>query len=144
MKGEAMSKIVVWMQMSLDGKTQGPGGEFDWPIVKDEKPMPKLVFSSTLRDAQWNTTVLDGVDQRVRDRRDAARGDLYLFGGSHIVGEFARQDLVDEYQVFVHPVALGGGAPLFPCPAERQGFSLRQSRLFDDTVIGLRYARARA
>jgi dihydrofolate reductase len=193
MKGEAMSKIVVWMQVSLDGKTQGPDGEFDWPVVKDElngyfvdqlrsagmflygrkvyemmayfwpsadqdpgsspnqvaysriwKPMPKLVFSSALRDAQWNTTVLDGVDQRVRDHRDAARGDLYLFGGSRIVGEFARQDLVDEYQVFVHPVALGGGSPLFPSPAERQGFSLRESRVFDDTVAGLRYARARA
>jgi|tagenome__1003787_1003787.scaffolds.fasta_scaffold20972666_3 dihydrofolate reductase len=188
-----MSKIVVWMQMSLDGKTQGPSGEFDWPVVRDElngyfvdqlrsagmflygrkvyemmayfwptadqdpgghpdqiayskiwKPMPKLVFSGTLRDAQWNTTVLDDVDQRVRDHRDAARGDLYLFGGSRIVGEFARQDLVDEYQVFVHPVALGGGAPLFPSPAQRQGFSLRESRVFDDTVVGLRYARARA
>jgi len=59
------------------------------------------------------------------------------------VGEFARQDLVDEYQVFVHPVALGGGSPLFPSPAKRQGFSLRESRVFDDTVVGLRYARAR-
>jgi hypothetical protein len=107
------------------------------------KPMPKLVFSSALRDAQWNTTVLDGVDQRVRDHRDAARGDLYLFGGSRIVGEFAAEP---GRRV---PGLRPPGRPRrriapVPQPAERQGFSLRESRVFDDTVAGLRYARARA
>ena len=187
-----MSKIVVWMQMSLDGKTRGPNGEFDWPIVKDElnsyfvdelrsagmflygrkiyemmahfwptadqdpdsspnqiayskiwKPMPKLVFSKTLQDVQWSTIVLDGIDQRVRDYRDASDGDLYLFGGSQTVAGFARQGLVDEYQIFIHPVVLGGGAPLFPSPADRQGFSLVDCRVFDKTVVGVRYSRKR-
>lgn len=37
--------------------------------------MPKLVFSKTLPGAQWNTIVFDGIDQRVRDYRDASDGD---------------------------------------------------------------------
>lgn len=188
---ESPNKVVVWMQMSLDGRTQGPNGEFDWPILGDElhthfvdtlrdagtflygrrvyeimaaywptadedpesthnqaeyskiwKPMPKLVFSRSLRTTAWNTTVLDEVE-RVRDHIPAADGDLYLFGGAEVVSEFASRDLIDEYQVFVHPVVLGGGTPLFPELAQRQGMSLVQARTFDDTVAGLRYARAR-
>lgn len=57
---------------------------------------------------------------------------------------FAPRDLIDEYQIFIHPVALGGGAPLFPSPADRQGFSLVESRVFDKTVVGVRYSRERA
>jgi len=31
-----MGRVVLWMQQSLDGFTQGPDGEFDWPIVTDD------------------------------------------------------------------------------------------------------------
>jgi hypothetical protein len=31
-----MRKLSLWMQVSLDGYTEGPNGEFDWPIVKEE------------------------------------------------------------------------------------------------------------
>jgi dihydrofolate reductase len=30
-----MRKLVLWMQLSLDGYTEGPNGEFDWPVVKE-------------------------------------------------------------------------------------------------------------
>jgi dihydrofolate reductase len=187
-----MGDIVVWMQSSLDGRTHGPHGEFDWPVVEEElntffveelrsaamflygrtvydmmagfwptadedpagranqiayakiwKPMPKLVFSTTLTDPAWSTTVLDAVDERVVRYRDAAEGTLYLFGGSRTVGEFARRDLVDEYQIFVHPVTLGAGAPLFSAP-DRQRFALVRSAVFDGAVVSLRYRRDRA
>lgn len=186
------NKIIVWMQVSLDGRTQGPNGEFDWPDVGPElnahfvdtlrdagmflygrkvfdmmagfwpiaedlpdstplqrgyskiwKPMPKLVFSRSLDTADWNSTVLGDIDDRIADHRTSANGDLYLFGGSEVVGEFARRDLIDEYQLFVHPVVLGGGAPLFPELQQRQDMSLIETKVFDGRVNGLRYARSR-
>jgi dihydrofolate reductase len=185
------NKIVVWMQMSLDGRVQGPNGEFDWPLIGDElhthfvdtlreagmflygrrvyemmagywptadrdprstpnqvayskiwKPMPKLVFSRSLSTAAWNATVVDDVE-RVRDHAAPAAGDLYLFGGAEVVSEFTRRDLVDEYRIFVHPVLLGGGTPLFASVPERHGMSLVGTRTFDGTVVGLHYARVR-
>jgi dihydrofolate reductase len=188
----SQNKIVVWMQSSLDGRTQGPNGEFDWPIVgpvlhahfvetladaglflygrrvfemmagywpiADElpdstpmqmayakiwKPMPKLVFSRSLEAADWNATVVREVDERVTDTVGAASGDAYLFGGAEVVSEFARRDLVDEYQLFVHPVVLGGGATLFPSLADRQDMTLVDSRTYDGRVVALRYARVR-
>jgi dihydrofolate reductase len=189
---ENAHKIIVWMQTSLDGRTAGPQGEFDWPVVGPElhahivdtlrgagmflygrrvfemmasfwpiadelpdstpmqseyariwRPMPKLVFSRTVEQAGWNAEVLDAVDDRLVERRDGAGGDLYLFGGAEVVAELARHDLVDEYQLFVHPIVLGGGTPLFPDLTERHDLALVGSRVFDDRVVGLRYARAR-
>lgn len=53
-------------------------------------------------------------------------------------------DLIDEYQIVVHPAVLGGGTPFFPPLAGRQAMTLIESRTFDGRVAGLRYARARA
>jgi dihydrofolate reductase len=186
-----MTKIVLWMQASLDGRAAGPNGEFDWPVVRDElqghfvdvlrgagmflygrrvyegmaaywptadtdpsssqlsvafanvwKPMPKAVFSCTLPSAEWNTTILRDVED-VRRLRESATGDLVLFGGSEVVASFVGRDLIDEFQIFVHPTVLGGGAPLFPGLAQRQGVRLIESRAYDSAVVGLRYARTR-
>jgi dihydrofolate reductase len=185
------SKIVVWMQSSLDGRTAGPHGEFDWPVIGDElhshfvdvlgdaglfcyghtiyqmmasywpiadelpgstantiayariwKPMPKLLFSRTAQRAEWNTTVTADLGE-IRSYAKEADGPAYVFGGAQIVNELARRDLVDEYQLFVHPVVLGGGTPLFPALADRQTFTLAAARTFDGTVTGLRYVRTR-
>lgn len=184
-------KIIVWMQVSLDGRASGPDGAFDWPVVGPElsgyfleglrdaglfvygaevyqgmaaywptadeqpgaadyqvefarvwRPMPKLVFSHTLETTEWNTTVSADVEA-IREFANQADGNTYVFGGPTIVGELIRRDLIDEHQVFVHPVVLGDGASLFPSLGERQQVRLAASRVFDDTVIGMRYVRAR-
>jgi dihydrofolate reductase len=106
------------------------------------KPMPKVVVSRTLTQADWNATVV-AEPARVRELADAADADAYVFGGSQTVAALAEADLIDEYQIFVHPVVLGGGAPLFPPLSERQAMTLVESRTFDGRVAGLRYARAR-
>lgn len=185
------NKIIVWMQMSLDGKANGPAGEFDWPMVGDElhthfvntlrragmfcyggsvyqmmagywpiadqlpdstpnqaafaeiwRPMPKLVFSRSLDTHDWNSTVSSDFDA-IRDFAAAADGDTYVFGGATIVAELAQRDLIDEYQLFVHPIVLGAGTQLFPTLPERQPMTLAGSRVFDDRVIGMRYVRSR-
>ena len=156
------NKVIVWMQASLDGRTNGPEGEFDWPVIGDElhshfvttladagmfcygrrvfdmmasfwpiadelpdstpnqaayariwRPMPKVVLSRTLESADWNTTVVDRVDEFSEAVRSAA-GDVYVFGGAETVAALAERDLVDEYHVFVHPMVLGGGGPAVP------------------------------
>lgn len=106
------------------------------------KPMPKAVVSRTLTQADWNATVV-GEPARVRELADAADGDAYVFGGSQTVAALADADLIDEYQIFIHPVVLGGGTPFFPPLSERQPMTLVEARTFDGRVCGLRYARAR-
>lgn len=185
------NKIIVWMQSSMDGRTEGPHGEFDWPVIGDElhthfvhvlrdaglfcyghtayqmmvgywpiadelpdstantvafariwKPMPKLLFSRSAQQVEWNTTVTSEIDE-IRRYADQADGPTYVLGGAQIANELARRDLVDEYQLFVHPVVLGGGSPVFPALADRQTFTVTGARIFDGTVTALRYVRAR-
>jgi dihydrofolate reductase len=185
------NKVIVWMQASLDGRTSGPDGEFDWPVIGDElhtqfvttlagagafcygrrvfemmasfwpiadelpdstenqaayariwRPMPKVVLSRTLEAAEWNTAVVDDVDDFSEAVRSAA-GDVYVFGGAETVTSLAERDLVDEYHVFVHPIVLGGGAPLFAARPERRTMTLRGTHTFDDRVVQLHYARSR-
>ncbi len=107
------------------------------------RPMPKVVVSGTLRSAGWSATVIPD-PTGLRELADAADGDTYVFGGSRTVAALTAADLIDEYQIFVHPVVLGGGTPFFPPLAERQVMTLVDSRTFDGQVIGLRQARARA
>jgi dihydrofolate reductase len=106
------------------------------------RPMPKVVVSRTLTGAEWNATVVAD-PTGVRELADAADGDSFVFGGSRTVAALAQADLVDEYQIFVHPVVLGGGTPLFPPLTDRQAMTLLDSRTFDGRVAGLRFARAR-
>ena len=99
---------------------------------------PKYVWSRTLADVTaWRTTVLREVDpDHVRDLK--ARGDLVV-GGAVLAAEMQRLGLVDEYRLYVHPVAIGAGTPLFPA-GQRLDLRLRDTREFENGVVGLRYA----
>jgi dihydrofolate reductase len=99
---------------------------------------PKYVYSRTLYTSEWNTTVLgEVVPDRVR-RLARAHGDLAL-GGATLAATFLRLGLVDEYRVYVHPVLLGAGRPLFPPGVPRTGLRLLDSHTFGSGVVRMRY-----
>ena len=52
-----------------------------------------------------------------------------------------RLGLIDEYQLFVNPVVLGGGTPYLPALDERINLELVETRTFGSRVVYLRYRR---
>jgi dihydrofolate reductase len=66
-----------------------------------------------------------------------------LFGGAEIASTFMELDLIDEYRLFVRPVVLGGGTPLFPSLDRRLSVALVETPTFDPGVVLLRYQRVR-
>jgi hypothetical protein len=52
---------------------------------------------------------------------------------------YARLGLVDEYRLYVHPVAMGSGTPLFTDAGHPQGLHLVSSRVFQCGVLALAY-----
>jgi dihydrofolate reductase len=107
------------------------------------RDMPKVVYSRTLEEAGWNTRVVREVAAaEVEALRAEARGDLFV-GGAQLSGEFLRQDLVDEIRLYVNPVLLGAGTPLFPTPAERRALRLIETRTFGNGVVLVRHERIR-
>jgi len=78
------------------------------------KPMPKIVFSSSLEDVEHNARLVRGDVRTVLEEvRREFEGDLDV-GGPDLAGQFVRHGLVDEYRLVVHPVVLGAGTPFWP------------------------------
>lgn len=117
-----------------------------WPQNPDDfgRPMnaiPKIVFSSTLRDPAWGpTTVLSGdpVAEVQRLKADSG-GELLVHGGSRLVGTLSAAGLIDEYHLMLRPVALGEGLPLFTTLTR---LSLQEARPFPNGVVALTYTKS--
>jgi dihydrofolate reductase len=105
------------------------------------RDMPKIVYSGTLERADWNTTVVrDVVAEEVMELKAQPGGDLAL-GGADLAATFMRLDLIDEYRLYVHPVVIGRGKPLFPPSDTRIHLQLAETRTFGNGVVLLRYQR---
>ena len=103
---------------------------------------PKVVYSRTLERADWNTTVVREVDpDEVRALKEQPGGDLSI-SGSDLATVFRGLDLIDEYRVYVHPVLIGRGNPMFRPADSGTDLNLIESRTFGNGVVLLHYERA--
>jgi len=101
--------------------------------------MPKIVYSKTLERADWNTTVArEVVVADVLDLKAQPGGDLAL-GGAQLADSFRRLGLIDEYWIYIHPVLIGRGTPLFKPSDSRTPLTLAETRTFGNGVVRLRY-----
>jgi dihydrofolate reductase len=124
-----------WPTADRDPNCSGPMADFAmiW------RNMPKVVFSRTLQHAQWHTTIVrDVVVEDIEALKAQDGGDLAL-GGADLAAEFMRHDLIDEYRIYVHPVVLGGGKPLFAESGTRRFLRLVENWRFSNGVVMLRY-----
>ena len=147
--GEAMSEVDTYL---LGRKTwQNHGAAFEPmpegnPLGDMMKATPKYVVSTTLTDTSlWrNSTVIrDNVIERVRALKAQPGKNIGIDGSSVLVHALARHDLVDEYNLLVFPLVLGGGKRVFP-EGQRMNLRLVESRPFPSGVVLMRYVPERA
>jgi dihydrofolate reductase len=100
----------------------------------------KIVWSRTRTDATWTgSRVIRAFDPReVAAWKDAPGRDMMVFGSGSIVALLARHGLMDEYQLIVCPVLLGGGRTLVE-GAPRARLELIDSTTFPSGNVKLRY-----
>ncbi|WP_330348455.1 dihydrofolate reductase family protein [Streptomyces sp. NBC_00582] len=129
-----------WPTADADPETPAVMAEFAgiW------REIPKYVYSRTLRHADWNTTIVrEVVPAEVRALKEQHHaglgpGDLGL-GGADLADVFLRHGLVDRIRLYVHPVLIGRGKPLFRHADTMTGLHLVESRAFGNGVVLLRY-----
>ncbi|MFJ9471641.1 dihydrofolate reductase family protein [Streptomyces caniferus] len=127
-----------WPTADADPANAGPMAEFAG-IWRDT---PKIVFSRTLERADWNTTIMrDVVPEEIMALKAQPGGDLVL-SGADLAAAFMAHDLIDEYRVYVHPVLIGRGKPLFPATDATTALRLAGTRTFGNGVVLLHYRRA--
>ena len=100
----------------------------------------KVVYSRTLQDVSTARTRIErefSADAVARLKEQAGR-DLAI-GGPEIAAEAIRAGLVDEFQMFLTPVAVGGGKRFLPDDV-RLGLELLEERRFGNGTVFLRYA----
>jgi dihydrofolate reductase len=127
-----------WPTADADPASTRPMAEF----ARIWRDMPKIVYSRTLERADWNTSVVrDVVVDEVLALKAEPGGDLAL-SGADLVASFRRYDLIDEYRLYVHPVLIGAGKPLFAASDTRTDHRLVGTRVFGNGVVLLQYERA--
>ena len=102
----------------------------------------KYVVSTTMTDPQWaNSTVLAGplVDEISALKQQPGK-DIVVTGSITLVHELIPSGLIDEYRLFVFPVALGRGRRLFEGATGLPRLRLLESQPFRSGVVLLRYA----
>lgn len=174
-----MRKVVLKMDVSLDGFVAKPNGDLDWIFgsFNDElkaclvdtlwqadthimgrvayndmadhwsfstevfaPPMneiPKVIFSKTLKEANWNRSrVVSGdIKEEVSRLKQQPGNYILAHGGARFAQSLSRFDLIDEYRLIIHPVVLGKGQPLFKNLADMINLKLLNTRVFHTGVV---------
>ena len=131
--GRRMYEVMrYWETVSLEG--QSPAGR-DFAAIW--RSADKIVYSTTLRTASSARTRIEPRFDPEAVRVLKQHGDVSI-GGPGLAASAIRAGLVDEYQLFVTPVVVGGGTAVFP-EGVRAGLDLVDQRRFASGVVYLRY-----
>jgi dihydrofolate reductase len=101
---------------------------------------PKWVVSRALTSVGPNATLVgDDLEAEVRALKAEVSGEIEV-GGPDLARTLTELGLIDEYRIYLHPVVLGGGAPLFA--QSRPALRFVSSEFVGDGVVKLIYAPA--
>ncbi|MDF2187582.1 dihydrofolate reductase family protein [Paraflavitalea sp. CAU 1676] len=189
-----MRKLIVSINVTLDGYMAGPAGELDWHFPHWNHEMAtfayeqlcgmdsillgrityqamasywpyeanntahgrlecayahmmnnytKFVFSRSLRTVEWRNAriIKKDIGKEVKALKQQDGLNIVVFGSGSIIARLMQLDLIDEYVLWVHPVALGRGIPLFRNIQGQQNLKLLQTKIFSSGVVVLYYGK---
>jgi dihydrofolate reductase len=101
----------------------------------------KIVFSRTLSHVEWKNTrlVKDQIAEEIASLKQEPGLDLMIFGSPRLTHTFMHLGLIDEYRIFLNPIVLGGGIPLFQGFSDWTKLKLIEATTFQAGVVGLHY-----
>ncbi|WP_260702876.1 dihydrofolate reductase family protein [Edaphobacter flagellatus] len=101
----------------------------------------KLVFSRSLPEASWSNTTLvkDNIVDEMRRLKQQPGPDLTILGSGSLVRQFAEAGVLDEFQLLITPVVIGGGRTLFEGVTRRLDLDHVSTRTFQNGKVLLIY-----
>jgi dihydrofolate reductase len=101
----------------------------------------KVVFSKTLVKSEWDNTVLAKGDlvEEITKLKTQDGKDIIAYGGATFVSALIKQRLIDEFHLFINPIAIGNGMSIFKELDGKQKLNLVKSTSFDCGIVILYY-----
>ncbi|AXY78402.1 dihydrofolate reductase [Paraflavitalea soli] len=131
--GRITYQLMEYWRTVLDNPT-GDKGMDDFAAAIDN--VPKIVFSRTLKNVDWKSAKLASQDpeQEVLELKQQSGKDVFACSPSMIVA-LTKLNLIDEYQLCIHPVIAGSGLPLFKNISEQITLRLIKTKTFGSGVV---------
>lgn len=108
--------------------------------------MKKVVFTKTMKPSDpqvgtWNNTVLatGNLVDEVNKLKQQNGKDIIVYGGSSFVSALIKEGLIDEFHLFVNPVVLGHGEPIFDGLKNYKQLQLKHSMVYPSGIVLLQY-----
>ena len=155
---DILRKYVTDLTNSADtfllGRATGQGMAVYWPTVATNPESreediwmaevlnnsPKIIFSRTVSSIDWtNARIARDVEKEINRLKQLPGKDLLIYGGAGIVSFFIKQNLIDEYHLFVNPVAIGNGKPIFRKREDRLKLELIKTTTSSVGIVILYY-----
>jgi dihydrofolate reductase len=120
---------------------RNPSGEKamdDFAIAIDT--IPKIVFSRKLKNTEWDSAKLSklSLEEMVSGLKQQPGRDI-LIGSRSLIIQLMKLNLIDEYQLCIHPVVVGSGLPLFENINDRTILKLIKTKTFSGGAVTLYY-----
>lgn len=102
--------------------------------------IPKIVFSHTLKNVEWDSATLANraLGEEVLELKQQPGKDI-LVGSRSLIIQLMKLNLIDEYQLCIHPVVAGGGLQLFEKLNDRTVLKLLKTKTFSGGAVTLYY-----
>ena len=110
----------------------------DFAIAIDR--IPKIIFSHTLKNVDWKSATIAKRDLKdeVLELRQQSGKDIFI-GSRSLIIQLLKLNLIDEFQLCIHPMVEGNGLPLFEDINDRIIFKLVKNKTFKNGAIILYY-----
>ncbi len=134
----AVDYIPFWAKTSTDSESMM------FELAKIKAQQKKIVFTKTLEKSDWENTELakGNLSEEINKLKNQSGKDLLVYGGSSFVSNLVKENLIDEFYLFLNPVALGRGIPIFDSLKEWQQLQLIKSKTFESGILLLHYVRS--
>jgi dihydrofolate reductase len=117
-----------------------------YALAKKMIEIPKVVFTKTLNKSKWiNTEIATGdLTEEIIKLKSREGKDMVVYGGASFDSSLIRLGLIDEFLLFINPVAIGNGMTIFKDLNEIQKFNMVESKAFDSGEVLLHYEARKA
>jgi dihydrofolate reductase len=138
--GRITYQLMEYWKSVLENPT-GNKAMDEFAVIMDN--IPKIVFSHTLKNVQWKSAKLANKElkEKVLELKQSGNDGSkdILVGSRSLIIQLMKLNLIDEFQLCVHPVIAGNGLPLFENMNSRTIFNLVKTKTFSGGAIVLYY-----